>query len=197
MIELPTCPPIRDATPKLIGYFNDQTPTLGGPQTRVSRLGDRWGIEATTFPAVYAEEGRVYLSRLLRGMTDTVVLPFPERWLPPVNYGAPVISAAGAAGRNLPVGGLTPGVEIVEGKFLSVIIGGQRFLYHTTADVTANASGIAVLPINPIIRRQPPVGAVVELATPMIEGFVQGNEQSWQVSWSKRLGFNFRLMEIE
>lgn len=196
MIELPNCPPIASATPKLVGYFTDQVPTLGGPQTRVSRLGDRWGMAVETYPAVYADEGRVYLSRLLRGMTDTVVIAIPEPGMSGRDYGAPVVSAQ-ASGRNLPVSGFGNGRVVEEGKFLSVIIGGQRFVYQTTAEVTANGSGVAVLPIYPTLRRQPNVGAVVELSAPKIEGFVQGNEQSWQVSRSKRLGFSFAIMETE
>lgn len=196
MIELPNCPPIASATPKLVGYFTDQVPTLGGPQTRVSRLGDRWGMAVETYPAVYADEGRVYLSRLLRGMTDTVVIAIPEPGMSGRDYGTPVVSAP-SSGRNLAVSGLGNGRVVEEGKFLSVIIGGQRFVYQTTAEVTANGSGVAVLPIYPTLRRQPNVGAVVELSVPKIEGFVQGNEQSWQVSRSKRLGFSFAIMETE
>lgn len=196
MIELPNCPPIASATPKLVGYFTDQVPTLGGPQTRVSRLGDRWGMAVETYPAVYADEGRVYLSRLLRGMTDTVVIVIPEPGMSGRDYGTPVVSAP-SSGRNLAVSGLGNGRVVEEGKFLSVIIGGQRFVYQTTAEVTANGFGLAVLPIYPTLRRQPNVGAVVELSAPKMEGFVQGNEQSWQVSRSKRLGFSFAIMETE
>ncbi|ASE38476.1 hypothetical protein [Brevundimonas vesicularis] len=196
MIELPNCPPIASATPKLIGYFTDQTPTLGGPQSRVSRLGDRWGMAVETYPAVYAEEGRVYLARLLRGMTDTVTIAVPEPGLSGLDFGVPVVSAA-AAGRLLPVSGLGAGRVVPEGKLLSIIVGGQRFLYITTAEVTASGAGVATLPIYPTLRRQPAIGATVELSNPKMEGFVQGNEQSWQISRSKRLGFSYAIMERE
>lgn len=197
MITLPACPPIREATPKLVGYFTDQTPTLGGPQNRVSRLGDRWGIEVQTFPAKYADEGMTYLARLMRGMTDTVLLAFPEPGVSVQDYGTPVVSTAGASGKVLPIGGLRPGAVIREGKFLSVVIGSQRFLYQAAATITVPTGGAISLPIYPILRRQPPVGAVVELAAPKIEGFVQGNEQSWNVSRSKYLPFNFAVVEVE
>jgi hypothetical protein len=195
MIEMPACPIIVDAEPKLVGYFTDQQPTLGGEQNRVSRLGDKWAIRVQTGAAKYAEEGMTYLARLLRGMTDTVLLAFPEPGVPVQDYGVPVVSTAGASGRLLPIGGLTPGVVIREGKFLSVVIGGQRFLYQAAATMTVPIGGAVNLPIYPTLRRQPPVGAVVELAAPKIEGFVQGNEQSWQVSRSKYLPFNFSIVE--
>lgn len=197
MIELPACPPIRDAVPKLIGYFTDQIPVLGGPQSRVSRVGDRWGIEVQTAAAEYATDGKRYLARLLRGMRETVVVAFPEPGVAVKDYGAPVVSTAGAAGLSLPLGGLKPGETIEEGKFLTIIINGQRFLYQAAADVTAGIGGTANLPIYPMIRVQPPVGAVVNIAKPEIEGFVQGNEQSWNISRSKYLPFNFAIVEVE
>lgn len=197
MIELPPCPIIVSASPKLVGYFTDQQPTLGGPGNRVSRLGDKWGIDVVTGAAEYAAEGMTYLARLLRGMTDTVLLAFPEPGVPAQDYGAPVVSTAGASGRLLPIGGQKPGAVIREGKFLSVVIGGRRYLYQAAATMTVPPGGAIDLPIYPILRRQPPVGAVVELAQPKIEGFVQGSEQSWQVSRSKYLPFNFSIVEVE
>lgn len=197
MIELPSCPPIREATPRLVGYFNDQTPTLGGPQTRVSRLGDRWAIDVETGAALYAGQGMIYLARLLRGMTETVLLGFPEPGVEVQDYGAPLIGAPGAAGRVIPLRGLRPGAIVREGKFLSLVLGGQRFLHQAADTVEVGASGVINLPIYPMLRRQPPINAVVELAKPKIEGFVQGNEQSWQISRSKYLPFHFTIAEIE
>lgn len=195
MIELPTCPALRTATPRLISFAVDQTPTLGGAQSRISRMGDRWAMDVETWPVRYANHGMKYLSRLVRGLTDTVLLAFPEPGVVKQSYGAPVVASAGAAGRTLPVSGLTPGIVIPEGKFLSLVISGQRYLYQVTADVTATA-GTVNLPIYPMLRRQPPAGAVVELGAPKIEGFVQGSEQSWEVSRSKFLPFSFSIQEI-
>lgn len=195
MIQLPDCPPPRSATARLISFAVDQTPTLGGSQSRISRMGDRWAMDVETFAVRYANHGMKYLSRLVRGMTNTVLLAFPEPGVVKQSYGAPVVASAGAAGMTLPVSGLTPGVFIPEGKFLSVVIGGQRFLYQVTADITATA-GTVNLPIYPMLRRQPAAGAVVELEEPKIEGFIQGSEQSWEVSRSKFLPFSFSIQEL-
>jgi len=92
------------------------------------------------------------------------------------------------------VSGLIPGDVIREGKFFSLVIAGQRYLHQVTADVTATA-GTVNLPIFPMLRRQPPVGAVLELEAPKIEGFVQGNEQAWNTSRSKYLPFRFTIKE--
>lgn len=197
MINLPTCPPVRSASMRLVSFAVDQVPSQGGPQSRVLRLGDRFAGEFVTYPAAYAEEGRVYLSRLMRGMTETVVIGVPEPGMRGVHYGNPQILSGGAFGSTIKIKWLVPGIKIPEGKFLSIITNGQRFLYQASADVIADGEGIATLPIYPMLRRQPQVNDVVELSAPKIEGFVQGNQMQWEVTKSKRIGFVFQVMERE
>lgn len=197
MITLPNCPPVRNASMKLLSYATDQTPTLGGPQTRVMRLGDRWAGDFTTYPALYADEGRIYLSRLVRGMTDTVLIGVIEPGMRAQDYGTPQIAVGGASGMSIQVKGLGAGRVVPEGKFLSIVTGGQRFLYQTTAQVSADANGDATLPIFPMLRRPPAANDVVELSAPKMEGYVQGNEVQWEVTKSKRIGFVFSVQERE
>ena len=197
MITLPNCPPIRNASMKLLSYATDQTPTLGGPQTRVMRLGDRWAGDFTTYPALYADEGRIYLSRLVRGMTDTVLIGVIEPGMRAQDYGTPQIAVGGASGMSIQVKGLGAGRVVPEGKFLSIVTGGQRFLYQTTSEVTADGSGDATLAIFPMLRRQHAANDVVVLSAPKMEGYVQGNEVQWEVTKSKRIGFVFSVQERE
>lgn len=197
MIELPNCPPIRAQTLKLISYAVDQTPQLGGPQVRVSRLGDRWAADVITWPANYAEESRIMLARLIRGLTDTVLMRVLEPGMRDLPFGTPQISAAGAFGESIPVKGLGAGRVVPEGKFLSIVSGGQRYLYMVKSTVTANGSGNATIPIYPMLRRQPALNDVVELSQPKMEGYIQGNEYSWEVSKNKFVGFNFSVQERE
>lgn len=197
MINLPTCPPVRSASMRLVSFAVDQVPSQGGPQSRVLRLGDRFAGEFVTYPAAYAEEGRVYLSRLMRGMTETVAIGVPEPGMRGGDYGTPQIATAGAFGSSVTIKGLGAGRVIPEGKFFSIITGGQRFLYQATATITADGSGQAVVPIYPMLRRQPQVNDVVELSAPKMEGFVQGNQMQWEVTKSKRIGFVFQVMERE
>jgi len=195
MIELPACPPIKEAVPRYVSFGVDQDPILGGPQSKVLRMGDRWAIDVETYPAEYAEHGMKYLSRLVRGLKETVRLTFPEPGVKPRSYGTPVVASAGSAGTSLPVSGLIPGDVIREGKFFSMIIGGQSYLYQVAvADVVVNAGRTATLQIEPMLRRQPPAGTALDFE-PKIEGFVQGNEQAWNTSRSKYLPFRFTIKE--
>lgn len=195
MIELPNCPPIKEAVPRYVSFGVDQDPILGGPQSKVLRMGDRWAIDVETYPAEYAGHGMKYLSRLVRGLKETVRLAFPEPGVKPRSYGAPVVASAGSSGTVLPVSGLIPGDVIREGKFFSMIIGGESYLYQVAvADVVVSAGGTATLQIEPMLRRQPPVGTALDFE-PKIEGFVQGNEQAWNTSRSKYLPFRFTIKE--
>ncbi len=195
MIELPACPPIKEAVPRYVSFGVDQDPILGGPQSKVLRMGDRWAIDVETYPAEYAEHGMKYLSRLVRGLKETVRLAFPEPGVKPRSYGAPVVASAGSAGTSLPVSGLIPGDVIREGKFFSLVIGGQSYLYQVAvADVVVGAGTTATLQIEPMLRRQPPAGTALDFE-PKIEGFVQGNEQAWNTSRSKYLPFRFTIKE--
>lgn len=198
MITLPDCPPIRDGAPRYVYFGLDQVPVLGGSQSRISRLGDRWAIDVETYSARYADIGKAYLAKLIAGLREPVSLAFPEPGLERRSYGAaPVVNLPGASGMALPVGGLTPGVLVQDGKFLSVKIAGQGYLYQVTADVVAKIDGTAVLPIQPMLRVQPPVGASVEIEKPRIDGFIQGNQQDWAVSHSKFLPFRFSIQESD
>ncbi|WP_303702972.1 hypothetical protein [Brevundimonas naejangsanensis] len=195
MIELPACPPIKEAVPRYVSFGVDQDPILGGPQSKVLRMGDRWAIDVETYPAEYAEHGMKYLSRLVRGLKETVRLAFPEPGVKPRSYGSPVVASAGSAGTSLPVSGLIPGDVIREGKFFSLVIGGQSYLYQVAvADVVVGAGTTATLQIEPMLRRQPPAGTALDFE-PKIEGFVQGNEQAWNTSRSKYLPFRFTIKE--
>lgn len=195
MIELPTCPPIKEAVPRYVSFGVDQDPILGGPQSKVLRMGDRWAIDVETYPAEYAEHGMKYLSRLVRGLKETVRLAFPEPGVKPRSYGAPVVASAGSSGTVLPVSGLISGDVIKEGKFFSMIIGGESYLYQVAvADVAVSAGGTAALQIEPMLRRQPPAGTALDFE-PKIDGFVQGNEQAWNTSRSKYLPFRFTIKE--
>lgn len=197
MITLPQCPPPRTQNLKLTSYHVDQVPTLGGPQSRVGRLGDRWSMSVSTWPANYAEESRIMLSRLVRGMTDTVLARVIEPGMRDMDFGTPLIAASGGFGTSVQVKGLGSGRVVPEGKFMSIVTGGQRFLYQVSAEATADSGGNATLFIYPMLRRQPAINDTVELSQPKIEGYIQGNEYAWEWSKSRFVGFEFSLMERE
>lgn len=195
-ILLQALPRSTEYTIREVSFSRDLIPSLGGPVTRIDRLGTRHAIDVT-IPALAASRcGPALVADLSRGRTEPVVLSIPEPTLPAIAYGAPVVNGAGQLGPSLFVRGLTPGVIVPPGKWLSVIVNGRRYAYLTTAKVTAGGTGEVVLFIFPMIRRPAPNGATIELAAPKIEGLVQGAvERSVRRIGTISLGFS--VMESE
>lgn len=194
-VTLPTCPYPTDYQVLLRDFGAILTPFLGGPEQRINRLGTRFGLRLT-MPPMDADEGMVYLSRLLQGRQSTVTLPWPLLDFDPGTPGAPLVSAAVSSGTAIPIKGLTPGYTIKEGQFFSVIHAGRRYVYMFTADVTADGSGNLSAAVFPLLRTALSINDVIEIAQPKIEGLVMpGEEISWQIGLSNAREFGFSVME--
>lgn len=77
--------------------------------------------------------------------------------------GVPVVSDANQSGVELHSKGWTPGrVVLRTGDYLTV----NNELKIVTADVSSNSSGIAIIPIAPMLRTAPPANAKIEVAAP-------------------------------
>jgi hypothetical protein len=81
---------------------------------------------------------------------------------------APLISGAGQAGALLATRNWEPNVQAMRvGDFFSFTdTTGRRRLHQATADVTADAAGLASIPIAPPLRRAGADGAPLEIANP-------------------------------
>lgn len=194
-VTLPTCPYPNDYQVLLRDFGSVLTPFLGGPEQRINRLGTRFGLRLS-MPPLDADEGMVYLSRLLQGKQSTVTLPWPLLDFDPGTPGAPLVSANVSSGTALPIKGLTPGYTVKEGQFFSIIHAGRRYVYMFTANGTANGSGNLSASIFPMLRAALSTNDVIEIAQPKIEGLVlPGEELSWQIDLSNAREFSFSVME--
>ncbi|MFC0633296.1 hypothetical protein [Brevundimonas balnearis] len=192
-ITLGTLPRLTTFSMRAVSAANDLRPSFGGPVQRLGRKGSRFALDVKV-PAMSAKGcGIALIADLLRGETETVILPVPD-YVPAVPYGTPLVNGAGQLGTTLVIDGLTPNVAILKGKFLSVILGGQRYVHIVAAQTTANGSGQASLPIWPMLRTPTTDNAVVELAAPKIEGFVQPG-QEWSISRLQAVGVDFSVEE--
>lgn len=193
-IALPTYPAPNGAQPLLRDFGGVLTPFLGGPEQRINRLGTRFGIRVT-MPPMRGEGARQFVSRLLRGRQEGVLLPWPLLDFDPGSPGAPLVSAT-ASGTALPVKGLAPGYTVREGQFLSIVHAGQRYVHMSTGDVTASGGGSANLSIFPTLRLTMSTNDVIELEQPIIEGLVSpGDELGWQMDLAHTIGLSFSVME--
>ncbi len=192
-ITLQALPRQIDQSMRVVSFASDLTPVLGGPVTRVSRLGTRFALDIS-IPAISAKDcGPGLVVDLNRGETETIIAPVPEHIEKPP-YGSPLVNGAAQTGATLDVDGLTPHVFIKKGKFFSLIVSGRRYVHQVTADTVADAAGAAELPIFPLLRVSPADNAVVELQAPLIEGFVAPG-QAWDVRRIAAIGLSFTITE--
>lgn len=165
---------------------------VGSDDLPLNRKGDRWAFDVTV-PALDARAcGMGLVVDLTRAKTEPVVMPVPDR-MADRDYGAPVLDGA-TAGTILPLRGLTPGVVIPKGKWLSIVLNARRFLYLNQAEATANAAGKAVLTLTQMQRWPGVDGAVVELRAPKIEGLVPAG-QTWSLASLPVIGLRFTIGE--
>ncbi len=196
-VHLGTLPRGTQYVLREVSRARSMSPTHGGgPDTMIRRLGDRSAIEVQVPAIASGGCGPGLVVDLLLARTEGAVIAIPEPKVPPGDYGVPLVLGGNQQGEILSVDGLTPGVVIPKGKWLSVIASGRRFAYLTTAEVIANGSGQAALPIWPMIRRSPPDNAVVELAEPKLEGFVQDVVER-EVRSIGAISVSFRITERE
>lgn len=148
---------------------------LGGATARIERLGDRYSVQVSTPPMKVEPDGRRWSARLMKARREGGIVEIHQ---PDLNIGAPgspVVSATTASGRSIPVSGLTPYYAVREGQWLNYIVGGQRYLDQVVSQVIADASGAATLTIQNLIRTPLTAGDTIDLATPCIEGWIEGD----------------------
>lgn len=192
-ILLSTLPRRTQYSMRVVSAANDMAPAFGGNTQRLARKGTRFGIDVSVPPLPQAGCGMALITDLVQGETEVMAFNIPEAF-PAQSYGTPLVKGAGQAGSTLAIDGLPPLTAIPKGKFLTVIIGGQRYAYLVRASTVANGSGEASLPIWPMLRKSPADNAVIELAAPKIEGYVPTG-QEWSISSLKSVGLSFTVTE--
>ncbi|OLF81282.1 hypothetical protein AWH62_00990 [Maricaulis sp. W15] len=194
-LDLPADLDIASITPYPITARREQKPVFGGPVSRVKRMGTRWAIAYQLLPHSYLEAMDL---TDLEDEDERVSAPIPQPGLDVGNPGDPVVDGAGQTGNSYAVRGLTVGYTIRKGQWMSVIVGGKRFVYRARAAVTADGTGRAVVPVRPMIRSAALDGATVELADPRIEGFVTLPQDAFKVSAPVMVsGLSFTIEETD
>ncbi|WP_295198703.1 hypothetical protein [uncultured Brevundimonas sp.] len=190
VLALPSTPAPSSMGVQLLTNKNVLVSALGGDEQERQRKGSRYALTFQLPPMRYVTamawddlnaEGVTVLMRVYQPGFDTGA------------PGTPLVKGAGQAGTTLIVDGLTNGYVIRKGQFLNVVTNGRRYLYRAASDVTV-AGGQASIPLRTMLRHPPADNDVVEIAQPMIEGFVR--ELSEQVVGVDRMTqFSFTVRE--
>lgn len=197
MIDLPDWPQPNAADPSLVDFGALLTPALGGPVQRVNRMGTRFRIRVSMPPLTSAKVGRQWVARLVQGKSEGVRMRFPLLDFNPGATGTILVNGAGQSGNSLTVDGATSAYVFREGQPFSILTGGKHHLYLVRTETIANASGQATVPITPMLRRPHADNDVCHFATPMIEGFIAGDELSWNLSVERVVGIQFDIAESQ
>jgi hypothetical protein len=192
-VTLPGLHRSTEFTIREISRDREMSPILGGDEALIQRPGTKHEIVVTIPAIASAGCGPALVAALALGKSAGAVMPIPEPKVQIMPYGAPRVNGGGQLGSSLVIDGLTPGVIVPAGKWLSVIVSNRRYAYYTTAEVVADSGGNATLPIYPMIRGSAADNAVVELAAPMIEGLVKMTERD--VRRIGALSFSFTIRE--
>ncbi|AHE57434.1 hypothetical protein [Sphingomonas sanxanigenens] len=194
MIDLPTdVSPL--ATPRYLDFGGFLEPPTGAEVQRLNRLGNRFAVAFKLPPLGSDREGRVWVSRLLRGIGEGARIPYPLVDYQPGTPGEVVVNGNGQAGRLLNVRGATPRYAFKEGAPFSIEMAGQHFLHFVDDQVIADAAGNAQIQFSPMLRKQPADGDKVHVARPMIEGFVMGSELAWNIALDRNISIEFEIHE--
>lgn len=177
----------------LISARNTLTPAFGGDEQELLRKGSRYAL-TFQMPPMRWTTSMDWDDLMTEG--DTVLMKVFQPGFDTGAPGDPVVDGGGQAGTSLLLTGLTPTYPVRKGQFLSVVTDGQRFLYRAKAEVVADASGAATVPLRTMLRRSPADGDTVELAEPMIEGFVRDLGE-WAVGVDHLVGLQFTVRERE
>ena len=192
ILTLPTDPAPAKMAVAMVSAKNTLTPAFGGAEQELLRKGTRYAL--TFFmPVMTYVQSMDWDDLMAEG--DTVLMRVFQPGLVIPNPGAPLVKGAGQAGTSLVIDGLPNGYVIRKGQFLSVVSAGQRFLYRAKASATSVA-GTATVPLRTMLRRPPNDNDVVEIAQPMIEGFVRDLGE-WAVGVDRLVGLQFTVRERE
>jgi len=194
MIDLPDYPAPASAQPAMIDFGGTLTPSLGGPVQRINRMGSRTRL-SVSMPPMNKANARKWVNRLMRGKSEGVRMPFPLLDFNPGLPGSVLVNGASQSGSSLIVDGATPNYPFREGQPFSVLTGGKHYLHWVTAETIASNTGTATMPIVPMLRLSPADNSVCYFGRPMIEGFILGEEWSWQMSVEHIVGIEFVISE--
>ncbi len=194
-ILLPSLPGPTDGTvPELVDAGGVLKGTIGGSDQKLNRLGDRYRLAVTLPPMPYEPTGRAYISRLQRGMSEGVIIAFPQPGMTIASAPSAAVNGSGGGGKTLPVKGLPSGYDFLEGQFVSVVHDGRRYLHCVDVPTSAAGDGTVTLTVTPMLRFQPANNDVIEVS-PRIEGFLTGGSVPWSPTAAANVGLTFTITE--
>lgn len=194
VIDLDTLP-ILSAVPEPLAASGWRGGEGGGAMFWEGRPGDRWQMAVETSMMKVEPDQRLARALLAKAerLGARVSIPMPDFNV--MAPGSPVVATTTAAGRAVPIEGLTPRYPIRAGAWVTIVVDGRGYLDEVTDQVIANVDGEATISLRNPIRKSIPAGATVELGKPWIEGAMMVTRRP-PIDISHAASFAFTIMEV-
>ncbi len=164
---------INRAVPTPLNFGGVQRPATGGDVTRINRMGSRWAFTFQTPMMPLEPDYRLHSAQFDRAEVEGALIEIYMPGFDPGAPGAPVVRTATAAGRTVPLAGMTPGYVVRASQWMSLIIGGKRYLDRVQQQAVVSQAGTVDVVIKNLLRKPLTVDVVAELAIPKIEGSLE------------------------
>lgn len=191
-INIPTLPQGTNTRVTLMSSAVELDPHLGGEKQRIARLGDRWSYEVTCRPMRVDQAGAL-VAALIQGLSQPVECSIKQEGFPHSDYidSASLVTQVVSGSTQATVS--QPTAPVV-GQMFSINSNGNPMVYMVTS-VTPNGSNYDIT-VQPPLKRDYTTAAFVRFANPRIYGFIEGQQQSWDIGLVKNLGVAFKINEI-
>lgn len=194
MIDLPRSPAPSAISWQYVDFGNMQAGALGGTESRVNRLGNRWAL-TVTMPPMSNADARQWSASLVAAIESGARFRFTQPDFAPGAPGAVLVNGASQAGNSLVCDGATPGYAARKGQFVSIETGSRKYCYMLGATSRADASGNLTLSLVPRLRAEPADNDPVTIGAPEIEGLLM-EAPSWAYDVDRvARGFTFTIKE--
>lgn len=183
------------ASPSLMDWAALQEPALGGVTQRIARLGSRYAIDFTSPPLRIEPEGRRWIALLQQAQRSGARLAFPQVEFVVGTPGSPTVDGAHTGGTTLSIAGATPNYAIKQGQALNLTVAGRAYLYFAAATAVLDDAGAGDVMLTTPMRTHLAGGEAVELAKPVIEGWLDGTMREWPLAESRTVSLSFTVTE--
>ena len=188
----------------VVGNVQSEIPlALGAPQksplTGTTQGGGSsvvmWRLELSFPPQNNLANVRAIRNVMAQAKQDTVAIPVRQPGFNVGNPGTITVGSGHVAGtKTLPLTGIAAGYSLLAGQFLSILTGGRYYLYTLAADSLAGAASRTVT-LTSTTRAAHASGNTVDVAAPMIEGWVDLKSLSADVQ--AHYGFSLAIEEAQ
>lgn len=194
LVILPASPSPMETGWEYIDFGGSLSGPIGGTDQRINRNGNRFALNVQ-MPPMEAHDARYWIAALTRGQRYGVQLKLLQPEIDIGAPGAPLVDGDGQAGDVLNIKGMTPRYPLVVGQWFNHVQGGNRYLYQITGSASADGTGDVAAQIEPPLRAEAMDDDVLDFGSPVIEGLLVGQGQTWTVDTAIHTGLAFTIRE--